>query len=52
MGRFNKTSAAVLGGAIATVVFAFIPEMSPVVIGALDTLVVAGLVWLVPNANS
>ena len=50
MQRYNKGTAAVLGGAIVTVIGAFW-NPGPEVLGALQTIVVAGLVVLVPNRN-
>lgn len=47
--RYNKFSAAVLGGAVANVAAAFIPEMSPWIVGAIDTIIVGFLVWLAPR---
>ncbi len=50
MTKFNKTTAAVLGGAITAIVGAFLP-VEPAVVAAIETVVVAALVWLVPNAT-
>ncbi len=48
MTRFNKATAAALAGALVTLVAAFwAPD--PEVQGALQTLLTAALVWLVPN---
>jgi uncharacterized membrane protein len=48
MKKLNKTSAAVVGGAIIAVIGAFI-AITPEIASAIQTLVVAGLVWMVPN---
>ena len=48
MGTYNKTTAAVLAGAVVTVIGAFW-QPDPTVLGALQTLVTAGLVYAVPN---
>ena len=48
MGTYNKTTAAVLAGAVVTIVGAFW-QADPTVLGALQTLVTAGLVYAVPN---
>ena len=48
MKKLNKTSAAVVGGAIMAVIGAFI-TITPEIASAIQTLAVAGLVWLVPN---
>lgn len=52
MQKYNKATAAVIGGAITTVLVALFPEWGQEVTGAIGTLVTAGLVWLVPNKES
>jgi len=49
MGRFNKATAAVVAGAIGTMVQAIWPELGAEVIAAGTTLLATFLVWLVPN---
>ena len=51
MGEFNKTTAAVLAGAVVTIIAVFLPAQyrSPEVIGAAQTIITALLVYLVPN---
>lgn len=48
MGEFNKTTAAVIAGGLVTLVGAFV-HIDPELQGAVQTLLVAGLVWVVPN---
>jgi len=45
---YDKAAAAAIGTAVATVIAALTPLEGDVV-GAIGTLVTAGLVWLVPN---
>jgi hypothetical protein len=49
MGSINKTTIAVVMGALGSVAQTFVPGMPPEVIAGLTTLVVALFVWLVPN---
>ena len=51
MTAYNKTTAAVLAGAVVTIVGAFW-QPDPTVLGALQTLVTAGLVYLIPNKEA
>lgn len=48
--RFNKTTAAVVAGAAASVVGGFV-AVDGEALGAVQTLLTALLVWLVPNAE-
>ncbi len=48
MQEFNKATAAVVAGAIAAVAGA-LSTLDPELIGAIQTLLTAALVWLVPN---
>lgn len=50
MGRFNKATAALVAGAIVSVVGSFL-ALTPEVQGAAITLITAALVWLVPNTE-
>jgi hypothetical protein len=47
--RYNKATAAVLAGAVTTVIGGFL-AIDAEVLGAVQTLLTAVLVWLVPNA--
>jgi hypothetical protein len=49
MKQFNKASAAALAGTLVTLAAAFWPLESELQ-GALQTVLTAALVWLVPNA--
>lgn len=51
MQQFNKTTAAVLAGAVVTILGAFW-QPDPTVLGALQTIITAGLVWLIPNKEA
>lgn len=44
----DKAAAAAIGAAITSVIAA-LTSLDPEVVGAIGTLVTAGLVWLVPN---
>jgi hypothetical protein len=48
---YDKAAAAAIAAAVTTVIAALTPLDSETV-GALGTLVTAGLVWLVPNKQS
>ncbi len=50
MTKFNKTTAAILGGAMAAILGAFLP-LDPNVVASVEVVVVAALVWLVPNVS-
>ena len=50
MGKFNKTMAAVVGGAVATLVGAFV-TLDAAALSSIQTIVTALLVWFVPNAG-
>ena len=50
MTSFNKATAAVLAGAVVTIIGAFW-QPDPTVLGAIQTLITAGLVYLVPNIS-
>ena len=50
MRKLNKTSAALVSGAIVTIIGAF-ATMTGELQGAVQTLVTAGLVWLVTNGE-
>ena len=45
---YNKTSTAILAGAVVTLLVHWVP-MPPVEAGALQTIVTATLVYLIPN---
>lgn len=45
---FDKAAAAAIGSALTTVIAA-LTTLDPETIGAIGTLLTAGLVWLVPN---
>lgn len=45
---YDKAAAAAIGAAV-TSVLAAVTALDPDVVGAVGTLVTAGLVWLVPN---
>ena len=49
--NFDKAAAAAIGTAI-TSLLAAVTTLEPEVIGAIGTLVTAGLVWLVPNKGA
>lgn len=51
MTQYNKTTAAVLSGAVVTIAAAYLP-MSPEVIAAAQTLITALLVYFVPNVEA
>ena len=46
--KYDKAAAAAIGAAV-TSILAAVTTLDPDVIGAVGTLVTAGLVWLVPN---
>lgn len=46
--RFNKATAAALAGAAATVIGSFL-VINPETLSAVQTVLTAALVWLVPN---
>ena len=46
--KVNKTTAAVLAGAAVAVIGAFV-TLEPSVLAAVQMLLTAGLVWVVPN---
>lgn len=48
--RFNKATAAVLAGAVTTIAGALF-AVDGETLGAIQTLLTAALVWLVPNAE-
>ncbi len=48
MQKFNKATAAVIAGAIATAVGAFF-GLAPELIGSIGTVLTAALVYFVPN---
>ena len=48
MTQYNKTTAAILSGAVVTIAAAYLP-LTPEVVAAAQTLITAALVWLVPN---
>ena len=50
MGKFNKTMAAVVGGAVATLVGSFV-TLDAAALSSIQTIVTALLVWFVPNAG-
>ena len=50
MKKFNKTSAAVVAGAIVAVLGAFF-ALTPEQLGAVQTLLTAAAVFLVPNGE-
>jgi hypothetical protein len=52
MQRFNKTTAATLAGALTTIVGSFWVEATGEMIGAIQTILTAALVWLVPNRGA
>ena len=45
---YDKAAAAAIGSAVTTVIAA-LTTLDPEIVGAIGTLVTAGLVWLVPN---
>ena len=45
---YDKAAAGAIGAAITTVI-ASLTTLDPEVVGAIGTLITAGLVWLVPN---
>lgn len=45
---YDKAAAAAIGASITTVIAA-LTTLDPEVVGAIGTLVTAGLVWLIPN---
>jgi hypothetical protein len=45
---YDKAAAAAIGAAVTTVI-ASLTTLEPELVGAIGTLVTAGLVWLVPN---
>ncbi len=49
MKRLNKVTAATLAGALVTIAASFI-AMTPEVQGSVQTLMVAALVWAIPNS--
>lgn len=51
MGQFNKTTAAILAGAVVTIIAAYFP-LTPAVIGAAQTILTALAVFLIPNVES
>lgn len=48
---YDKAAAAAIGTAV-TSILAVVTKLDPEVVGAVGTLVTAGLVWLVPNTNA
>ena len=48
MSKLNKTTAAVVAGAVATLIGAFV-AIDAEVMASLQTVLTAALVWLVPN---
>ncbi len=48
MGKFNKATAAVIAGAIASAVGAFF-ALDATVVDAVQVILVAASVWLIPN---
>ncbi len=48
MSKFNKATAAALAGAVVTIIGAFV-ALDPEVQSAIQTLLVAALVYFVPN---
>lgn len=50
MGKFNKATAAILAGAVVTVVGAFF-SLDADLLGALQTVLTAALVYFVPNSE-
>ena len=51
MSRLNKTTAAVISGAVVSIVGAFF-DPAPEILAAAQTLLTAALVWLVPNGGT
>lgn len=45
---YDKAAAAAIGTAVTTIIAA-LTTLDPEVVGAIGTLLTAGLVWLVPN---
>ncbi len=50
MNRYNKATATVLAGSLMAVVSAFVP-MDPMLADAIKVIVLAVLVWGVPNVS-
>ena len=48
MGKFNKATASVVGGAVTTVIGSLFPDLGADVIGAIGTLITSALVFLAP----
>ena len=48
MRKFNKTTAAVVAGAVVTLIGAFV-AVDAEVMASIQTVLTAALVWLVPN---
>ncbi len=51
MGKFNKATAAVVAGSVVTLIGAFI-VLDPDLQSAIQTVLTAALVWLIPNRES
>lgn len=51
MSKFNKATAAVLAGAVVTIIGAFV-SIDPDVMASIQTVLTAALVWLVPNGEA
>lgn len=49
MQRFNKATAAAVGAAVTTIVGTLGFNLTPEFLAAANTVIVTGLVWLVPN---
>lgn len=52
MTQYNKATAAALAGAIVTAIGALLPGADPTLLGAVQTVITAGLVFLVPNKEA
>ena len=51
MQQFNKATAAVIAGAVVTIIGSLV-SLDPTLTGALQTVITAGLVFLVPNKEA
>lgn len=51
MQRFNKSTAAIIAGAVVSVAGAIWASVDKETLAAAQTLVTAALVWLVPNVE-
>ena len=49
MQRYNKATAAVIGGAVTTIIGSLFPDLGTEVIGAIGTLLTSGLVYAAPK---